>query len=232
MDAGRSGRGASRPISRRRFSGASLAFATGLSAALLAGSGTGRQTGGRSVPPRDEPGDSTKGGKTLAVCYSAQEHTRRVAQAVAEAIGADTFEITPARPYTAEDLDRTNGSRRKGVNRQRKSLRPNMGTEARLPNLLTAVVGDFAMALVRKETQRHSAALKSAGQSPIGLLPFDGRFCLSGCRSLHVIRPRAFPSLPFRSRWYPFGTHGTWSLIGMRCYRQDKVRHVRCRINR
>ena len=30
------------------------------------------------------------------------------------------------------------------------------------------------MTLVRNETQRHSAALKSAGQTPIGLLPLDG----------------------------------------------------------
>ena len=30
------------------------------------------------------------------------------------------------------------------------------------------------MTLVRNETQEHSAALKSAGQSPIGLLPLDG----------------------------------------------------------
>ena len=43
---------------------------------------------------------------------------------------------------------------------QRKSLRPNTGTEARLPYLLTAVAGGFAMILVRNETQRHSAALK------------------------------------------------------------------------
>ena len=30
------------------------------------------------------------------------------------------------------------------------------------------------MTLARNETQRHCAALKSAGQSPIGLLPLDG----------------------------------------------------------
>ena len=30
------------------------------------------------------------------------------------------------------------------------------------------------MTLVRNETQRHSAALKNAGQNPIGLLPLDG----------------------------------------------------------
>ena len=41
--------------------------------------------------------------------------------------------------------------------------------------LLTAVAGGFAMTLVRNETQRHSAALKNAGQNPISLLPLDGR---------------------------------------------------------
>lgn len=49
-----------------------------------------------------------------------------------------------------------------------------MGTEARLPNLLTNVAGGFAVTFVRNETQRHSTMLKSAGQSPIGLFPLDG----------------------------------------------------------
>lgn len=49
-----------------------------------------------------------------------------------------------------------------------------MGAEARLSYLLTAVAGGFAMTVVRNETQRHSAALKNAGQNPIGLLPLDG----------------------------------------------------------
>ena len=48
-----------------------------------------------------------------------------------------------------------------------------MGTEARLSYLLTAVAGGFAMTVVRNETQRHSAALKNAGQNPVGLLPLD-----------------------------------------------------------
>ena len=34
--------------------------------------------------------------------------------------------------------------------------------------------GGFAVALVRNETQQHSAALKSAGQNPVGLPPLDG----------------------------------------------------------
>lgn len=54
-----------------------------------------------------------------------------------------------------------------------KSLRSDEGKEARLSYLLTAVASGFAMNLVRNETQRHSAALKIAGQSPIGLLPLS-----------------------------------------------------------
>ena len=46
-----------------------------------------------------------------------------------------------------------------------------MGAEARLSYLLTAVAGGFAMTVVRNETQRHSAALKNAGQNPVSLLP-------------------------------------------------------------
>ena len=60
-----------------------------------------------------------------------------------------------------------------GEKEQRKRLRPNAGTEARLPYLLTNVAGDYDASRIQNETQRHSAALKSAGQSPIGLLPLD-----------------------------------------------------------
>ena len=55
-----------------------------------------------------------------------------------------------------------------------KSVRSDEGTEARLSYLLTAVAGGFPRTLVRNETQRHSAALKIAGQNPISLLPLDG----------------------------------------------------------
>ena len=60
-----------------------------------------------------------------------------------------------------------------------------MGAEARLSYLLTAVAGGFAMTVVRNETQRHSAALKNAGQNPIGLLPLDG-FSFTGSSELSV----------------------------------------------
>ena len=49
-----------------------------------------------------------------------------------------------------------------------------MRAEARLSYLLTAVAGGLAVTLVRNETQRHSAALKNAGQNPVSLLPLGG----------------------------------------------------------
>ena len=78
----------------------------------------------------------------------------------------------------------------KGSKRQRKSLRSNMGTEARLTYLLTNVAGGFAVALVRNETQQHSAALKSAGQNPASLLPlFYARLLLRHSSQLQLGHP-------------------------------------------
>lgn len=47
-------------------------------------------------------------GKTLVVYYSASGNTGRVAEFVADELGADTFEIIPAEVYSDEDLDWTN----------------------------------------------------------------------------------------------------------------------------
>ena len=44
-------------------------------------------------------------GKTLVVYYSASGHTRQVAQTIAEAAGADLFEVVPAEVYTSDDLN-------------------------------------------------------------------------------------------------------------------------------
>ena len=46
-------------------------------------------------------------GKTLVVYYSATNNTEAVAGYIAEATGADLFELVPVEPYTAEDLDWT-----------------------------------------------------------------------------------------------------------------------------
>lgn len=62
-----------------------------------------------------------------------------------------------------------------------------MGTEAKLSYLLTNVAGGFAVTLVRNETQRHSAALKIAGQNPIGLLPLGGYSFAVSSLQLHPV---------------------------------------------
>ena len=54
---------------------------------------------------QEEPAAS---GKTLVVYYSASGNTGRVAELVADELGADTFEIIPAEVYSDEDLDWTN----------------------------------------------------------------------------------------------------------------------------
>ena len=51
-------------------------------------------------------------GKTLVVYYSAQNHTKDVAQKVAENLGADLFEIEPKEKYTEDDLDWTDDDSR------------------------------------------------------------------------------------------------------------------------
>ena len=46
--------------------------------------------------------------KTLITYFSAEGTTARVAKELAEAIGADIFEIKPEKPYTAADIRWTN----------------------------------------------------------------------------------------------------------------------------
>lgn len=47
----------------------------------------------------------TGDGKVLVVYYSASGNTAAVAQTIADATGADLFEITPVEPYTDDDLN-------------------------------------------------------------------------------------------------------------------------------
>lgn len=47
-------------------------------------------------------------GKTLVVYFSATGSTKRVAEVIAQKLGADIFEIEPADPYTSDDLNYNN----------------------------------------------------------------------------------------------------------------------------
>lgn len=55
---------------------------------------------------------NTDTGKVLVVYFSGSGNTARVAGDIADAAGADLFEITPAQPYTDADLDYTNDDSR------------------------------------------------------------------------------------------------------------------------
>lgn len=69
--------------------------------------------------------DSTAsgGGKTLVVYYSASGNTEGVAQEIAAAAGADLFAITPAEPYTSDDLNWSDDNSRVSREHEDESLR-------------------------------------------------------------------------------------------------------------
>jgi len=62
--------------------------------------------------------------KTLVAYFSATGTTRKTAEALAQAAGADIYEICPAVPYTKDDLDWMNKKSRSSVEMSDKSSRP------------------------------------------------------------------------------------------------------------
>lgn len=66
---------------------------------------------------------SAESGKTLVVYYSASGMTSRVATAIADAAGADLYEITPVEPYTGDDLNWTDSNSRVSREHDDESLR-------------------------------------------------------------------------------------------------------------
>ena len=70
------------------------------------------------------PDTTTSGsGKVLVTYYSASGNTKRVAEDIADAAGADLFEITPTEPYTSDDLNWTNDNSRVSREHDDESLR-------------------------------------------------------------------------------------------------------------
>ncbi len=64
--------------------------------------------------------------KTLVAYFSASGRTASIAKKLAEAIGADAYEIKPLHPYTRADLDWTNGRSRSSVEMKDKAFRPQL----------------------------------------------------------------------------------------------------------
>lgn len=67
--------------------------------------------------------------KKLVAYFSATGTTRKTAAALAEAIGADIFEIVPKIPYTKADLDWTDSSSRSTVEMKDSSSRPSIAVK-------------------------------------------------------------------------------------------------------
>ena len=81
------------------------------------------QQGGEETP------DETAG-NALVVYFSATGNTQRAAESIAEAAGADLYEIVPEEPYTSEDLDWNDPDSRVSKEHEDPSLRPAIGGEA------------------------------------------------------------------------------------------------------
>ena len=96
-----------------------LAGAMALSLAACGGNDSGAtdgQTQEQAAPPADTGADTaapeTSGeettaeiGNVLVAYYSATGNTENIANYIAQATGGDLFEITPAEPYTSDDLN-------------------------------------------------------------------------------------------------------------------------------
>ena len=76
-----------------------------------------------AAEPAEESNAEMTGGKTLVVYYSATNNTEAVAGYIADATGADLFELVPVEPYTSDDLNWTDRDSRVSREHDDESLR-------------------------------------------------------------------------------------------------------------
>lgn len=65
----------------------------------------------------------------LVACFSATGHTKPLAQAAAQYLNADFYEILPEEPYTQEDLDYGDANSRTSIEQNDSSARPKIAGE-------------------------------------------------------------------------------------------------------
>ena len=116
----------------------SLAAVMALSLAACGGNDSSdqsaNQTQEEAAPPADTAenavapessgdGAAAADGNVLVVYYSASGNTETAANYIAQATGGDIFEITPAEPYTSDDLNWTDENSRVSREHEDESLR-------------------------------------------------------------------------------------------------------------
>ena len=107
-------------------SSTSAATQTTESSVAATESATAETVATQETAAETQSGDTTaesESGKILVVYYSASGTTKRVATAIADATGADLYEITPVEPYTSDDLNWTNSSSRVSREHDDESIR-------------------------------------------------------------------------------------------------------------
>lgn len=77
-----------------------------------------------------EPSTPETEPQALVVYFSCTGNTKAVAEKIAQLTGADLYEIVPAEPYTAEDLNYNNDSCRANREMDDPSARPAIGSNA------------------------------------------------------------------------------------------------------
>ena len=81
-------------------------------------------------------------GKKLVAYFSASGTTRRVAEMIAEAAGADLYEITPETPYTNADLNWMDKKSRSSIEMTDKKIRPAItGEDAKIADYDEIILG-------------------------------------------------------------------------------------------
>lgn len=110
------------------------ACAAGQSTASSSSSDSSEAVSSSSAPSNVVTPTSISGDSILVVYYSASGNTAKVADEIAAATGADTFEITPSVPYTSNDLNWQNADSRVNKEHEDESLRDVALTTTEVPD--------------------------------------------------------------------------------------------------